>query len=218
MTIREQIIQAVFREIENPTLAVTEQYLQIHDLVQVNGLPEIARIDLDERDDIAIAYLPIREYKFYLAVYVKIAPETSVINIGTENGNRVYLRAISDTISFEEITAMSILKATEGWNKGDLKKHGKAWQRYNCAIYEPNPEPDSFEDKLRKLIDYLEQDCAGVAWLVERTDAYIQVDCDIHNGNGLIGGPFINKGNIKRLSAMNLEIAFSQYVTGNPFQ
>ncbi|MGF7040185.1 hypothetical protein [Mucilaginibacter lappiensis] len=54
--------------------------------------------------------------------------------------------------------------------------------------------------------------------MVNNTDAYIQVDKDIHYGNGLIGGPHIDILNINRMAKMKLEISFSQYVTGNPFK
>lgn len=65
---------------------------------------------------------------------------------------------------------MCKLKATDSWNKGDLKRNGKLSYKYSYINFLPNPEPDSFEDKLRKLLDYLEQDKDGIRHLVKEAD------------------------------------------------
>lgn len=218
MTLQDLVIQAAIKELQTPTSGVTEQYLEIYDIVRVNGVPQVARVDMEGNEDIAIVYLPIKGESFYLAIYVNTQPQIAIRNVGTENNNKVYFRAASETLSYSELTTLTRLKASEGWSNGDYKKNGKARYTYSCAKFEPNPEPDAFEDKLGKLLDYLEQDIEGVTKLVDQADAYIQVDVDIHNGNGLIGGPYISKQNIKRMSDLNLEISFSQFVTGNPFK
>lgn len=218
MNIQDQITQAAIRELEIPSFAVTEQILQIHHVVRVDGISQVARVDMEGDVGVAIVYFPIQGQRFYLAVYLDTQPQITILNVGTENNNMVYLRATSDTLTYSEIAALTNLKPTEVWNNGDYMKNGRVKYTYSCANFEPNPEPDSFEDKLVKLLDYLEQDKDGVAALVNQADAYIQVDVDIHNGNGLIGGPYLSKQNIKRISEMNLAISFDQYVTGNPFQ
>jgi hypothetical protein len=217
LDIKIQVIQAAINEIAVQSWGVTEQYLQVHDVQRLNGVPQVARVDMERDDGIAIVYFPINNEKFYLAIYLNTIPEIEIRYIDTEDNNAVYLRATSATHTYQEIAAMTTLQPTEVFNKGDQKKSGKAFYNYSCANYEPNPEPDEFEDKLRKLLDYLEQDKQGVTALVNNSEAYIQVDMDIHNGNGLIGGPRINKASIKRMAALDLEISFSQYVTGNPF-
>ena len=87
---------------------------------------------------------------------------------------------------------------------------------YNA--FAPNPEPDEFEDKLRKLLDFLEQDEAGIRDLVDKAEGYIQVAMDIHNGNGMIGGPTINIDCISRMKNLGLEINFDLYVGGTSFK
>lgn len=146
-------------------------------------------------------------------------PDVAIRDINTEDNNKVYLRVTSEQFTYAQIEAMTSLRPTDGWNKGDLRTSGKVRYKYSCAIYEPNPEPDTFEDKLDKLLSYLQQDKEGIARLVSESEhAYIQVDVDIHNGNGLIGGPYINIKNMQRMTELGLEIAFSQYVGGNPFE
>lgn len=218
MDLQDQIIQAAILEIEQKSWGATEQYMQIHDVVRINGIPKIERVDLKNEDEGAIAYLPVEGERFYLAIYFDTVPEVSIRYIGTEDYTKIYLRATSDTLTWPEITAMTTLKAAETFNNGDKRRSGTAVYKYSCANYEPNPGPDTFENKLKNLLDYLEQDKKGVEALVNNTDAYIQVDKDIHYGNGLIGGPHIDILNINRMAKMKLEISFSQYVTGNPFK
>jgi len=112
---------------------------------------------------------------------------------------------------------MTSLQASEKFSKGNRRGFGKSFYSYNELNFEPNPEADTFENKLNLLLSFLEQDKNGVNLLVEQANAYVQADVDIHYGNGLIGGPLISKKSITRMCALNLAIEFSQFVTGNPF-
>lgn len=85
---------------------------------------------------------------------------------------------------------MTNLMPTEFWNKGDLKKNGKSKYVFSNLKILPNPEPDEFEDKLKKLLDFLEQDKNGIKQLAVSANGYIQVAMDIHNGNGMIGAQY----------------------------
>ncbi|GAB2700911.1 hypothetical protein GCM10027037_27360 [Mucilaginibacter koreensis] len=217
MGIQEQVTQAALQELETQSWGATEQYLQIYEVVKAEGKPVIARIDMEEPKGLAIVYFSMVGERLYLAIGVDTQPEVAIRYINTESYNKVYLRASSETLTAAQIQVLSTLQASESFNKGELRKSGKVTYTYSCANYEPNPEPDAFEDKLMKLLDYLEQDNAGVAALVMQADAYIQVDQDIHYGNGLIGGPYLSKEVIRRMSGLNLGIEFSQYATGKPF-
>ncbi len=112
---------------------------------------------------------------------------------------------------------MTTVKPTGGWDKGD-KWNDKTFRKYTAVHFEPNPEPDEFEDKLRKLLDYLEQDKEGILSLVEKAEGHIQVAMEFHNGNTMLGGPYISKENIKRMSSLNLEIDFDLYANGKFFK
>ncbi len=215
------IIQKAIEEIETKSLAVTEQFLEIHEVVYDNGKPKIARIDKDKRDGIFVVYFPVKNEKFYFAVYVDTSPEISIRWTGTEPYNSVYFRAFSDTLSFGELSQLTTLKHTGGRSKGDPKRPiggtGILWKE-STIFYEPDSEPDEFEDKLRKLLDFLEQDREGIAKLVDQANGYIQVAIEFHNGNTMLGGPNIDKGSLKRIANLNLEIDFDLYVSGKPFK
>ncbi len=85
-------------------------------------------------------------------------------------------------------------------------------------MFEPTPGPDEFEDKLKKLLDFLETDKVGVKNLVKKAEGYIQVAMEFHNGNSMLGGAGISKESIKRMAALNLEINFDLYVSGKTYK
>jgi hypothetical protein len=212
----DQIIKIITTELEAKTQGGTEQYLEIHKFVYRDNKLVIDRIDRDSQDNSIIVYLPVVDEKFYFKVYIDKGTE-SFIGLGTEPYNRVYFRTSSETMSFEELAALTTLTPTDGWSKGELRKNRKSEYKFSSINFLPNPEPDTFENKLNNLLTYLEQDNDGVKRLVEKAFGYIQVAMNFHDGNGMLGGPTINKECIKRMSSLNLEIDFDLYCEGNPF-
>ena len=214
------IIEKAIEEVKTKTLGVTEQFLNIHKIVYENNRPKIARIDTDKVDE-AIVYFYVKDENFFLAVYVDTKPNVSVRWTNTEPYHCVYFRASSDTFSLKELAEFTNLKSTRGRNKGDKKRPNSVTQilwKESTLEFEPNPEADEFEDKLTKLLDFLEQHKEGVDKLVNNGNGYIQVYSSFHNGNTLIGGHHIDKNHIKRMSKLNLEIDFDISADGNFFK
>jgi hypothetical protein len=212
----EQIIKIITTELEAQTLGGTEQYLEIHKFIYENDKLVIERIDRDSQKNSITVYLPVVGEKFYFKVYIDKTTET-FIGLSTEPYNRVYFTATSETMTLKELAALTTLTFTEGWSKGDLRKNGKSEYKFSSIKFLPNPEPDTFENKLQKLLTFLEQDKEGVKILVEKAFGYIQVAMNFHDGNGMLGGPTINKECVNRMSGMGLEIDFDLYSEGNPF-
>ena len=212
------IIEKAIEEVETKTLGVTEQFLAIHKLVYIDNTPKIARVDTEKVDE-AIVYFNVEDEKFFLAVYVDLKPNLSVRWTNTEAYHSIYFRASSETLSLKELSELTILIITKGRNKGDKKnpEGGKIEWKESSIFIEPNPEADEFQDKLTKLLDYLEQDCEGVANLVSKANGHIQVYSSFHNGNTMLGGHHLEKDHIKRLSKLNLEIDFDISADGNFF-
>ena len=212
------IIQKAIEEIESKNFGVTRQFLDIHDLIYIDNKPVIARVDVEETGK-AIVYFPVKDEKFYLAVYLDLEPEVSVRWVNTESHDCVYFVAISETLSFDELSAVTTIKPLTGWNKGDKKrKDGKILHKYSKIRFEPNPEADEFDDKIKKLLEFLEQDNEGIKALAEQADGHIQVVSDFHNGNTMLGGYFLQKDIVKRLAALNLSSDFSVFAEGNFFK
>jgi hypothetical protein len=213
-----EIIQICTEEVEQKNWGVTEQFLDIHSLVYEAGKLKIERIDRDNPDGTLIAYIPVRDERFYLAIYVKANPDPEIVGVGTEPYQSVYFRATSKTLDFDQLSCLTKLKPTSGWSKGEMRKIGKGEYDFTSLEFLPNPEPDEFEDKLNNLLDFLEQDEEGIKKLVEMSDGYIQVAMIFHNGNTMLGGPHISTNAIKRMNALNLEIDFDLYANGKYFK
>lgn len=212
----EQIAILIEKEFEEKTLGVTEQYLEIHAPIYINNKLKINRIDRESHKCI-VAYLPVQDERFYFAVYIDTI-SGKIISIGTEPYHRVYFFASSETLTETELKASTTLSVYESWNKGDLIKNGRATYKFSALKILPNTEPDEFEDKLSKLLSYLETDIKGITELVEKAKGYIQVAMDIHNGNGMIGGPNISRESITRMAKLGLAIDFDLYVGGENFK
>lgn len=213
----KEIIEIIQRELSEKTLGVTEQYLKIHSPIYIDNKLKIERIDEENSDGLVIVYLPVFREKFYFAVYIN-AKTKEITNIGTEPHHRVYFIATSENLTVEELKAMTILQPTELWNLGDFRNNQKRKYTYSGIKFLINPEPDEFEHKLNKLIDFLEQDARGIIELVQKANGYIQVAMDIHNGNTMLGGPYLNAETINRMSKLGLSISFDLYTAGNYFK
>jgi hypothetical protein len=212
-----QAIILIEKEFKDKTLWTTEQYLEIHKPIYMENKLKVDRIDRDRKDGQIIAYLPVLDEKFFFAVYID-TNTAEITGVGTEAYHRVYFRATSETLSIDELQAMTRLTPTEFWTKGDLKINGRSTYTFSNFEILPNPEPDEFEDKLKKLLNFLEQDNDGVRQLVDHAGGYIQVAMDFHYGNGMIGGPNIETDDIKRMNDLGLSINFDLYVGGKGFR
>jgi Domain of unknown function (DUF4279) len=212
------ILKLAATEVESKTWGVTQQFLEIHDLTYEDDKLKVAHIDKDKNDGEAIVYFPVKDEKFYLAIYIRTTPSMEIIGVGTEPDHKIYLRATSEKLSFEELSKLTSLKPTDGWNKGDKRKYGNSVYSFSCIEFMPNPEPDEFEDKIYKLLDFLDKDKEGVCRLAAMANGHIQVASVFHNGNTMLGGFHLDKHLISRLKALDLEIDFDLYAEGSFFK
>jgi hypothetical protein len=211
----KEITDIAIKEIETKSWGVTEQFLEIHDVVRVDGVPKLERIDRDKPGEVTVVYIPVKDEKFYFAIYIQSGSPPEIIWVGTENYNDLYFQASSKDLGYEELAALTSLEPSGGWRKDAVKKFGTGTYKYSLIRFCPNPEPDEFEDKLKKLLDFLEQDPVGIKRLIDLAGGHIQVAIYFHNGNTMLGGPHIGKESIKRMAALNLEIDFDLYAKGN---
>ena len=212
----KQLIDIVSQELLDKTLGVTEQYLAVHQPIYKDNELVISRIDRDSEKETIVIYFPVVDEKFYFKAFIG-KDNYSIWSLTTEPWHRVYLTATSDSKSLNELASLTTLKHTDGFSKDDLRPNGKLKYTFSRISFLPNPEPDTFENKLKSLLDFLEKDKDGVKKLADNADAYISVAMDIHNANGMIGGPHIDKDNGHRISNLNLAIDFDLYLSGNPF-
>jgi hypothetical protein len=75
----------------------------------------------------------------------------------------------------------------------------------------------AFDDRIRKLLDFLERDIDGVRKLANVGEGQIQVASIFHNGNTMLGGFHLDRELLKRLSSLEVEIDFDLYAKGRKF-
>ena len=212
----EQVLQLITAEFEAKTLGTTEQYLEIHGPVYENGQIKIERIDRESPEGLIIAYLPVKDEYFSFAVYID--PVTiEIFNIGTESRNTVSLLVSSEKLTAEELRSFTALTPDRIADKGGLTPNKKSVHKRSFIEFTPNPEPDTFEDKLAKLINFLLTDNEGIRALSVMADASIEVMMDFHYGNQLIGAAALNLESIKKLSDLHLPINLHFTAWGKPF-
>lgn len=211
-----EISELISQEFDLKLLGVTEQYLEIHEPVYENGLLKIDRIDR-EKDDVIIAYLPVKGEYFFFAVYFDPI-SNQILNISTESRNIVSLIVSSETMTSKELLNLTNLQCSKFWDKGDLRPNTKRKYTFTGIEFYLVPEPDEFEDKLRKLLDYLETDKSGILALSSKGLAYIKVCMDFHYCNQLLGGFTLDVEILKKISDLNLKLDFQITAWGKPFR
>ena len=213
----KMIIQKAIEEIENKNWGVTEQLLQIHQVVYEHGIPKALRVHHNSLKDAATVYFQIKGEKFYLAIYLDTKPDVAIRGVGTQPYHSIYFSAGSDDLDFEQLCALTTLMPAEGWSRGDKKRYGDATHLHSQFMFEPHPGPYDFETKLDLLLDILETDREGVERMIHAANACIQVATVFHNGNTMLGGHHLTRSAISRLAQLNLEVDFDEYAEGNFF-
>lgn len=211
------LLAAAIEEIERPTFKVVTQFLGIHELVYQEGKPKIAGFTVNDAEKEAIVYFFVKGEAFHFAVYLDTEPEIRIRWADTEDFCHVYFTAYSEKLSLQQLAALTNLKPTDGYDKGDKLGIGELTASGSSIDFQPNPEPGATEEKLKKLLTFLEQDVAGVGRLVDKAGGTVRVHVVFHNGNTMLGGIHLDKKDVQRLAALNLEIDFDLYAGGNTF-
>jgi hypothetical protein len=212
-----EISKLIVKKFEEKTLGVTSQYLQKHQPIYENVQLKIDRIDREKNDDTIIVYLPVKNEYFFFSVYID-KKSGKIFSIGTESRNLVSAIFASDTMTSSELKLLTRLNCQEFWNKGDKKPNRQSIYKFSGIEFFPNPEPDEVEDKLEKLLSFLETDKERILSLSTKANGYVKVLMDFHGGNQLLGGMSLDSEIINRISALGLSIDFQITVWGNSFK
>ncbi|MDQ2769142.1 MAG: DUF4279 domain-containing protein [Bacteroidota bacterium] len=213
-----ELIAAAIQEIEHPTWGVVEQFLEIHEIEYHDGKPVIAGIKTDETEKKATIYFNVKDEAFHFAVTLDIEPEMQVSAANTEEFCHVYFTAWSDTLQLPDLAALTHLTPTDSSDIGDKTGFRDDIATVSTIEFKPNAGPGATNEKLKQLLTFLEQDVDGIKQLVAEADGSVQVHTVFHNGNTMLGGIYLDKEDIQRLAAFNLEIDFDLYAEGNKFK
>jgi len=214
------LIDIALREIKDKAWGVTKQFLEVHELIYNESKPVISLFHKDDFSGDVVIYFAVRDEPFFFRISVSKGEEPEIKWIDTEANTSIFLRCDSDELGSVEILKMTNLISYKVRDKGDHRGNPKlnAQWKSTTVFFEPNPGPGSFEDKLSKLLSYLETDKKGVSDLVSRAKGYIQCVIEFHNGNTMLGGPHLTLLDLKRIVDLDLEIDFDLYATGNFFK
>jgi Domain of unknown function (DUF4279) len=213
----QQYIDKAIEEILNPAFAVTKQYLEVNEVEFENGKPKVERVDLDYADNLAVVYFPFKNERYFLQINLAKTPEIKVDFVHTESGNRAYLTATSENLTFEELSQNLTFKPLTGWSKGDFRKIGKSQYNFSRLSFKPF-ESDAYEleRQLKLLLTELEKDSESVRQLTEKATTYISV-CKHQYVSGNAGIHF-DIDIINRLSKLNLSVDIDTYIVGKPIK
>jgi hypothetical protein len=206
-------IEAARQELLNPTLELTKQHLAVLDIQTENGLPEVARVNLNHSNNIVAVYFKVKNERFFVVVNLDKQPKIEPLFTWVESGHRVYLMATSDNLNFQKLSSYLTLQPLIGWSKGDMRANGKSEHTFSRVAFEPDKnEAYDLEEKLMGLLTILEQNTEGVKKLTENADAYISVCRHQYiSGNA---GIHLDIATIIRLQKLNLGIDIDTYIVG----
>lgn len=197
---------------------MTRQYLKILEVKYEDNKPKIAKIEIDDRQNQATAYVEIENESLYLEFIFDTTDKIQITTIDTIPFIGISFMPTSEELTLEELLKITIIKPTNAIAKGDFFSSGKFQYTYNGLVYETYSEPGRIEKKLKYLLDILEADLEGIKELSRLTSTKdIFVTIVYHIGNGNFTGLYVDNEIINRLSKLGLELTFDIYATGDKF-
>ncbi len=212
------ITKIITDELLNPTFELTRQYLEILEVKYEEKKPKIAKIDFDENQNRAIAYIEVKNESFYLEFVFDTTDNIQLTSIDTLPFVRIGFMPTSEKLTTDELLKITSIKPTSTITKGDFFSNGKFKYTYNGLEFETFSEPGRLERKLKYLLDILETDIEGIKQLsIQTSTKDIFVTIVYHIGNGNFTGLYLESDIIDRLSKLGLELTFDIYATGEKF-
>lgn len=213
------IINLIKKELFNPTIEMTRQYLEILEVEYEDGLPKIIKIDFDESENTATAYVRVKREAFYLEFIVDTTDEGEVFSVDTCPYVGVAYMAVSKELTLKELLSLTKLNPDSTMLKGKPLSGRVSPAHFNKIEFYTGPEPGSFMTKLNNMLDVLKEDIEGVKALCEKTDSKdLFVTIIWHKGTGAFTDIYLDTQTIDKLSALGLELTFDLYAAGNEFR
>lgn len=213
------IIDIITDELLNPTFEMTRQYLKILEVKYEDNKPKIAKIDFQENQNQAIAYVEVKNESFYLEFVFDTTENIELTGVDTYPFVGISYMPTSKEFTTEELLKIITFSPTRAITKGDFFSNGKFKYTYNGLVFETFSEPGRLERKIKYLLDILETDLEGIIRLSKLTSTRpLFVTIVYHIGNGNFTGLYLESDIVDRLSKLGLELTFDIYATGNKFQ
>ena len=219
----DAIKSMAIEEVIKREFGTTQQYLDVHSIVHEYGKPSIEIVDALSREDTVAVYFPVVGERFFFAVYIRqVQQEARVVATSMEPGSRVYLRAISDEPSLQDLIQGHSPRPTRQWGKGDYwtNQSGiKTRRRYQNSGFDIDlalSNAIDYHEKIKTLMNAIEPYEDWLAEVCRRADVFIETVLYLHFGNGNLTGLYLDRDEIRRMSKLHLSMDFDVYVGGNP--
>ena len=212
------IINRITDELLNPTFEMTRQYLKILQVKYEDKKPKIVKIENNQSQNQATAYVEVINESFYLEFVFDTTDKIEISGIATVPFIEISFMPTSEELTTDELLKITSIKPTETISKGEHFSNGKFEYTYNGLVFKTFSEPGRIERKLNHLLEILEKDVEGLKELSRQTnDKDLFVTIVYHIGNGNFTGLYIDNETINRLSKLGLELTFDIYARGNKF-
>ena len=214
MSDNHRIREAISRELDQPSLGVSEQVLAVHRPRRIDGIPVIARIASTETPGVWHVYLPLEEEPYFFVIVLEEGGEEYVPAAAyIEASIRIYLSITSTTLAASEITSRIGLSPTTVHDMGSPRRGGARTYAYHVWEYQPEPGvPGSFEERLALLLGHLEQVESQIAGLGNECECTIIV-CGEHYVDSP-GGWHIDRAMMASMTRLGVELDYDLYVSG----
>ena len=174
----EEIGKIAISEILFPTFNLTKQFLMVNKVLLEKEVPVIADVIVKEEENTAEVYFPIIDESYFFVVYLELEPIPAVRFMGMSAGNSVKLFVLSENHTADELINILGINPTKKWSKGEkrAKSNADIFYDFSGLIFEPTVKRTvEVEDKLRKIIDFLNLYKEKVLKLTEVASVEVQI-------------------------------------------
>lgn len=196
----DKIKELAISELENPKMDWTKRFLRSFEIEKKETKPVIARIDTDDYIHGRVGvYIPVKEERFFLALYFEVFEQIELVEVITAPGTHVYLWVYdSPKISKSDFPYQPI-------NVEDIRN-----KQFTFSV--DSGEPDELEDKIDKLLDKLESKKEQFLQFSQVTHMLIKVV--YHGYKNQMRGHVYSRKTLRRTVELNVGFALDLYVSG----
>lgn len=217
MTLQQSASEIACKEVLSPTHSLVKQFLAVHKVVMVNGVPSIARIDYTKAPESFRVYFHLEQVSYFLTIYVvKSTDNYLVVNWSDYEADvSVVLSVSSDLMAPDTITQQIGIKPTSTGKKGEPIPRRKNGILYLTNIWRFEPQkdfPDELERKLDFLLNQLENDATRISSISQQCKVYIVIS--YHGCQGQMGGWHLDTHTMSRILSLGADITLSLYSSG----
>lgn len=211
----EMIIkEAAIKEVLDPTFELTKQFLHVHELVYKDGMPFIEDVFMNEVENKAAVYFPVKDESFYFVVYICTEDGFEPLWMEMSPGNIVELVVVSENHSLDWMLEKINFKPQRQWKKGERKRftHSVVYDHSGFVFSLETRKTGELEEKLKQLITFLIQRKESIVTLSDI--ATVEISITYYGYKDQMWGIHLEKDIIKKMSELNITLDVDLYASG----